>query len=255
MRFLLALLLSTALLPSFRAGESPEAALDRLAALAPPRQATELEYVLVQYRNGRRVEARGTAQYHADGKRFVNRVTTQTGDREVDVRMVCDGSVVWIDVREGGRTIAVQRFGMDTLRKLGGAAACDPKAQWTDLRDRYAFSETREGRLGEAAVTIFEGALKPAFVQRQIAAAGELGGSLAADLARPQLEAMAQARVYIDAATGRLRKSEVLDRAGQILVSFEVERLRAGLELDDRLFAFEPPRDAEVVDLDRLNAP
>lgn len=102
-------------------------------------------------------------------------------------------------------------------------------------------------------MTILEGTLKPEFVQRQLAAASELGGSFATDIARPQLEAMVKARVYVESASGRLRKSEVLDQAGQILLSFEVEQLKTGVDLADSLFTFEPPKDAEVIDLDQLN--
>lgn len=255
MRFTLVipLLLLVCHAPSFRASETPDAVMERLAARASPGTATELEYVLIQYRGGRRLEARGSARYHADGKRFVNRVKTKTGGREVDVRMVCDGTVVWVEVREGRATVAIQRFGIDTLRKLGGASGQDPIAQWEDIWSRFLFSETREGTWGDTAVTILEGTLKPEFVQRQLAAASELGGSLAADIAKPQLEAMAKARVYVESASGRLRKSEVLDQAGQILLSFEVEQLKTGVDLADSLFTFEPPKDAEVIDLDQLN--
>jgi outer membrane lipoprotein-sorting protein len=250
----LGLLLMASIAPAVCGGETPEAVMDRLSAAASAGKALEMDYELIQYRNGRRVSARGSAQYHADGKRFVNRVKTQAGDREVDVCMVCDGTAVWVEVREGEKILAVQKFDVATLRKLGGASCQDPKGQWEDLRGRYSFSETHDGKLGDTAVTIFEGALKPEFIERQIKAAGELGGSLAAELAKPQLEAMVKARVYVEPATGRMRKSEVLDKDGQVIISFEVEKVKTDVTFADSLFSYTPPKDIEVVDLDRLGA-
>jgi outer membrane lipoprotein-sorting protein len=232
--------------------ETPEAVIERLAAVVSTGKALELDFVLVQYRNERRVEARGVARYHADGKRFTNEVKTQAGDKEVDVRMVCDGTVVWVEVRQGEKIMAVQKFGAETLRKLGGASFQDPKSQWEDLRGRYSFSETREGKLGDTPVTILEGALKPEFVERQLKAAAELGGRLAAELAKPQLQAMVRARLYVEPETGRMRKTEVLDKDGKILISFELERVKTDVVLAEALFAYTPPKDLEVVDLDRL---
>jgi outer membrane lipoprotein-sorting protein len=250
----LGLLLMGLAVPSLHAGETPEAVLERMAAVVSAGKTLELEYVLIQYRNERRVEARGVAQYHADGKRFVNRVKTQAGDKEIDVRMVCDGTVVWIEVRDGEKIMTVQKFAMATLQKLGGASCQSPKAQVEDFRARYAFSEVRDGKLGDAPMIILEGALKKEFIERQLMAAGELGGKLAADLAKPQLESMVKARLYVDPATGRMRKSEVLDKDGQIVVSFELEKAKQDVVLPDSLFAYTPPKDIEVVDLDRLGA-
>lgn len=250
----LGLMLVVSVTPAVCAGETPAAVMDRLSAIASAGKALEIEFALIQYRNGRSVSARGSAQYHADGKRFVNRVKTQAGDREVDVGMVCDGTVVWVEVREGEKILGVQKFDASTLRKLGGVSCQDPKGQWEDLRGRYSFSETHDGKLGDTAVTILEGVLKPEFIERQLKAAGELGGSLATELAKPQLEAMVKARVYVDSATGRIRKSEVLDKDGQVLISFEVENVKTDVTFADSLFAYTPPKDVEVVDLDRLGA-
>jgi outer membrane lipoprotein-sorting protein len=240
--------------PALRSGEAPEAVLERMAAVVMAGQTLEMDYVLVQYRNDRRVEARGMAQYHADGRRFVNQMKTQAGEKEVDVRMVCDGTIVWIEVREGEKIMAVQKFAAATLQKLGGASCQDPKGQVENFRARYTFSETRDGKLGDATMTVLEGTLKKEFIERQIQAAGELGGKLAAELAKPQLEAMVKARLYIEPATGRMRKTEVLDKDGQILVSFELEKVRQDVVLADSLFSYTPPKDIEVVDLDRLGA-
>lgn len=251
---LLRLLLLASLAAGLRAGETPEAVLERMAAGAAAGKTFEMDYVLVQNRSARRVEARGTAQYHVDGKRFVNGLKTQAGGKEIDVRMVCDGTLVWTEVREGGKLMAVQKFGVATLRKLGGAPCQDPKAQVEDFRARYVFSEARDGKLGDAPMTILEGTLKKEFIERQIQAAGELGGKLAAELAKPQLEAMAKARLYVEPSTGRLRKTEVLDKDGEVIVSFELVKVRQDVTLSDSLFTYTPPKDAEVVDLDRLGA-
>lgn len=236
-----------------RAAETPDAVLDRMAAVATG-GTLQIDYVLTQNRSDRSVEAHGIAQYHADGKRFVNEVKMRAGGNEIDVRMVCDGSVVWTEVREGGKIVAVQKMDAATLRKLGGASSHDPRMQAEDLRARCDFSSSRDGKLGDASMTILEGTLKKDFIERQLQAAGELGGKLAAELAKPQLEVMAMVRLYVEPKTARLRKTEVLDKDGGVLVSFELVKAQQDVVLAESLFVYAAPKDIEVVDLDRLGA-
>ena len=232
------------------AGETPDQILERMASSVVGGKAVSMDYLLVQYRSGRRVDAQGTARYHADGKRFVNELKTQAGNIEVDVRMICDGETVWTEVREGEKLHSVQKFSYATLSLLGGASIGSPKTQIQELRERYALSTVRDGKLGEQAVKVLEGKLKDDFVMRQLEAAKKLGGDIASELAKPQLEAMALVRVYVESSSGQIRKTELLNQEGQMVLSFELSNIKRDIELDEALFSYEPPQDAKVMDLD-----
>lgn len=232
------------------AEETPDAWLDRMAVVVPSQNGIAIQYLLIQYRNGQRVDASGTTRYHVDGKRFVNEIKTQAAGIEVDVRMVCDGATVWTEVREGTTVRSVQKFSCDTLVQLGGGSGLDPKMQVQELRRRYDLTRVQDGKLGDQAVKILEGTLRPEFVAAQLKVASRLGREIAVEVAKPQLESMARARVYVDPATAQFRKTELLDEDGQIVLSFEITGLQTGVTFDEALFAYAPPANAEVMDLD-----
>jgi hypothetical protein len=99
-------------------------------------------------------------------------------------------------------------------------------------------------------VYVLEGRIREGVVDAQAKAAGEIGGPMAAQMTRAQLELMDRSKIYVDKKTFLVRKSEVLDVQGQVIISVDLTNIKVDAPLDESEFRYAPPSGVKVMDMD-----
>jgi hypothetical protein len=185
-----------------------------------------------------------------DGKKMVMDMNIGVAGQMIPAHIVGDGTNFWSEITmPGGGQKMVQKFSAATMEKMGGGSQ-NPLQGVKELRDRFVFTDVKDEKLGDADVFVLEGRIKEGVVERQTKIAEEIGGAVAAQAARQQLELMDRSRIYVDKKTYMVRKSEVMDAGGQVIVSIELNDIKLDTELDDKVFHYTPPGNAQVMDME-----
>lgn len=199
---------------------------------------------------GQLTEMKATFKSAADGKRFIMDMTIAIGGQEIPSHVVSDGTTMWSELTlPGGQGKMVQKFSMATMEKMGGGSQ-NPIHAVKDLRERFVFTNAKEDKLGEVEVYVLEGKLREGLIDKQAKVAEEVGGPMAAQMARAQLEQMDVSRLYIGKKDLLFRKSEVLDRDGKVMIGVELSKMEQGVKIDDAEFKYTPPAGAQIMDME-----
>lgn len=234
------------------ASEQAASILKKMAATWAEPQNTEMDMTMTMRMMGMTTESKGHARCHADGKRMAMDMTVKMGEVSAPMHSVSDGTTMWGEVEMPGGVKMVQKWPLELLLKLGQANQQNPVAGMKDLAERFDFTGVREDKLGPTDVYVLEGAVRPGFLDKQTQAAEELGGPMAAQITRAQLQNMAKARVFVNKSDFLTPKVEILDAKDETVLTMLIDNLKRGVELDDKLFAYTPPPGAQIMDMEAM---
>lgn len=122
----------------------------------------------------------------ADGKRFVMDGKVGVMGQKVPVHVVSDGVTMWSEttVPMAGNKKMVQKYSMKTIEKLGGGGSQNPLQSVRDMRKRFVFTDVKEEKASGVDCYVLEGKLREGALEKQVKAAEEVGGAMAAQGAR-----------------------------------------------------------------------
>jgi hypothetical protein len=199
---------------------------------------------------GMKVDMKATFKTTADGKRFVMDMTVKAGDQEIPAHAVGDGENMWSELTMPNKQgKIVQKFSMKTLEKMGGGSQ-NPLGAVKELRERFAFTDAKEEKLGDTEVYVLEGRLREGIVERCVKNAGDVAGAQSAAMTRAQLESMDKARIYVRKDEMMFVKSEVFGRDGSVVVGIELSNLKRDIKIDEAEFKYTPPAGVQVMDME-----
>lgn len=183
-----------------------------------------------------------------DGKKLKMDMAATIAGQPMPMRVVGDGTNFWSEITAGDKKI-VQKFSQSTMEKMGGGSQ-NPLQGVKELRDRFIFTDVSDGKIDDMDVYVLEGRIREGVVDAQAKAAGEIGGPMAAQMTRAQLELMDRSKIYVDKKTFLVRKSEVLDVQGQVIISVDLTNIKVDAPLDENEFRYAPPSGVKVMDMD-----
>ena len=225
--------------------------LDKMAAALAAAGHLELELTILPQPSKEDLKMKGHCRCHADGKRFVLDVEADLRFMKTTIHGVCDGQTVWSEASVGNATKrTVRRTSLAAFEQLGDGGVQPPIQNLRSLRKLYSFTDFREETLGDAEYLVLNGELRTDVLEKMAKTAEELRGKAAAQAIRLPLERRRRVVVYVRKSDYLIRKTEFRDVDDSPVICYRVDSLKRLDQIDEQIFTYTPPADAEVRDSD-----
>jgi outer membrane lipoprotein-sorting protein len=172
------------------------------------------------------------------------------GVMKTKMRSVADGKFMWNEIAMPNDQKMIQKYSITFFEKMNGGNGQNPMKMVDDLQSRYIFTDAHEEKLGDTDVYVLEGSLSDELLKKQAAVAEEVGGKMAGQMAMTQMAAMKKTRIYVAKNDLMLRKSEVFDDKGEVIMGVTLSNIKLGEKFDEAQFKYTPPEGANVMDMD-----
>jgi len=184
-----------------------------------------------------------------DDKQFALDVNVKLGEMEVKSRIFCDGETMWVDGAAGGQKF-VQKMSLASMDKMmpGVRRQNATLSSIKDMAQSMDFTDISDGTVDGFDVLVLEGHVRDfldAETKQEIK-------KQAGDSVLDQFKGMKRAKLQLDKSKLFLRKSEIFDAAGNVMVMMHFTNVTLDKPVTPETFKFTPPEGVAVMDMDAM---
>ncbi|MBE7465166.1 MAG: hypothetical protein HS116_16945 [Planctomycetes bacterium] len=204
---------------------------------------------------GMQTGGKGHFKGKGNSEQFVMDQAISMNGQEFKMHLVCDGTTLWIESTiPGGAGKRVQKMSLEFMNKMGGqqTGTSNPMYQVKQMRENFDFTKMKEETLDGAIIYVIEGKLKPDALELAAKNAEAVGGAMAAQAARAQMQKLDTARIFIAKDDFVLRQYQMLDAQGSTVLDMKLSNFKTNVPLTADLFKYNPPEGARVIDIEQM---